>query len=130
MRELDIETPKALADFCEVSEGLVSQWFSGQTKLGPKPLRAFARTRFSLDWITDGVLPKYRAEKNVEQESRPPGAPRAVLPDPGGLVRPADIAELIILFGQSDAAGRALILDLARSAGALTQQPPRRRHGD
>lgn len=60
MQELDIKTPKALSEFCGVSEGLVSQWFSGQTKLGPKPLKAFARTHFSLDWIANGELPKYR----------------------------------------------------------------------
>lgn len=60
MRELDLAKPKDLADFCGVSEGLVSQWFSGRTKLGPKPLRAFARTQFNLDWITDGRAPKYR----------------------------------------------------------------------
>lgn len=60
MQELDLAKPKDLADFCGVSEGLVSQWFSGATRLGPKPLRAFARTNFSLDWLADGTLPKYR----------------------------------------------------------------------
>lgn len=61
MRVQHLGSAKELADFCEVSEGLVSQWFSGTTKLGPKPLKAFARkTRFSLDWITDGRLPIYR----------------------------------------------------------------------
>lgn len=60
MHELEIDGAKELATFCGVSEGLVSQWFSGKTKLGAKPLRAFARTRFNLDWITDGKLPKYR----------------------------------------------------------------------
>jgi phage repressor protein C with HTH and peptisase S24 domain len=64
MKELGLEKPKDLADFCGVSEGLVSQWFSGRTKLGPKPLRAFSRTQFNLDWITDGRLPKYRAEES------------------------------------------------------------------
>ncbi|WP_323141309.1 LexA family transcriptional regulator [Massilia phyllosphaerae] len=62
MAELGLEKPKDLADFCRVSEGLVSQWFSGRTKLGPKPLRALARTQFNLDWVTEGKLPKYRAE--------------------------------------------------------------------
>jgi phage repressor protein C with HTH and peptisase S24 domain len=62
MQELGLEKPRDLADFCGVSEGLVSQWFSGKTKLGPKPLRAFSRTQFNLDWITEGRLPKYRAE--------------------------------------------------------------------
>lgn len=60
MAELNLGNNKSLADFCEVSEGLVTQWFSGQTKLGPKPLKAFSRTSFSLDWLTTGKLPKYR----------------------------------------------------------------------
>ena len=60
MLELGLSKPVDLAKFCCVSEGLVSQWFSGATKLGPKPLKAFSRTNFSLDWITDGKLPKYR----------------------------------------------------------------------
>lgn len=60
MDELGIEKPRELAEFCGVSEGLVSQWFSGTTKLGPKPLRALARTHFNLDWIVEGRLPKYR----------------------------------------------------------------------
>ena len=63
MSELGIEKPKGLADFCGVSEGLVSQWFSGRTKLGPKPLRALSRTHFNLDWIAEGRLPKYRAQE-------------------------------------------------------------------
>lgn len=61
MKELNLTTNAELADFCGVSQGLVAQWFSGMTKLGPKPLKAFGRTQFSLDWITDGKLPKYRA---------------------------------------------------------------------
>jgi hypothetical protein len=61
MSELNLSNNKALADFCEVSEGLVTQWFSGQTKLGPKPLKAFSRTNINLDWLTTGKLPKYRS---------------------------------------------------------------------
>jgi len=61
MKELNLKTNAELAEFCGVSQGLVAQWFSGMTKLGPKPLKAFGRTQFSLDWITDGKLPKYRA---------------------------------------------------------------------
>lgn len=60
MKELGLEKPKDLAVFCGVSEGLVSQWFSGTTRLGPKPLKALSRTQFSLDWVTEGKLPKYR----------------------------------------------------------------------
>lgn len=67
MQELKIESPKELAKFCEVSEGLVSQWFSGYTKLGPKPLKAFSRTHFNLSWITDGALPKYRNEMSRDR---------------------------------------------------------------
>lgn len=60
MPELGLQNAAELATFCGVSEGLVSQWFSGTTKLGPKPLRAFARTNINLDWLTDGRPPKYR----------------------------------------------------------------------
>jgi hypothetical protein len=61
MNALDLPTQKALADFCEVSEGLVAQWFKGDTKLGPKPLKAFsAKTYYNLDWLADGTLPKFR----------------------------------------------------------------------
>lgn len=60
MKELNISNSTELATFCGVSQGLVTQWFTGQTKLGPKPLKAFARTKFSLDWLTEGRLPKYR----------------------------------------------------------------------
>ena len=62
MEDLNITRAKDLAIFCDVSEGLVTQWFSGQTNLGPKPLKAFARTRFNIDWIADGTLPKYREQ--------------------------------------------------------------------
>ncbi len=89
MQELNLAKPKDLADFCNVSEGLVSQWFSGTTKLGPKPLRAFARTNFSLDWITYGTLPKYRSAAHVipnvqlaaEIANSVPGAMPIVLTD-------------------------------------------------
>lgn len=67
MSDLGLEKPVDLANFCGVSEGLVSQWFSGTTGLGPKPLRAFAaKTDYSLDWLTDGRLPKYRAAKKPD----------------------------------------------------------------
>jgi len=64
MQELGIESPRELAKFCGVTEGLVSQWFSGQTKLGPKPLLAFSRTQFNLEWLLEGKLPKYSLKKN------------------------------------------------------------------
>lgn len=72
MRELKIESPRELAKFCAVSEGLVSQWFSGQTKLGPKPLKALAKTHFNLNWITDGDLPKYRSDINPRHNAEEP----------------------------------------------------------
>lgn len=83
MRELGIANNAELATFCGVSQGLVAQWFSGLTKLGPKPLKAFARTQFSLDWITDGKLPKYRpiapeAEADVEDGPAIVGTPRLI----------------------------------------------------
>ncbi|MFZ6755778.1 S24 family peptidase [Undibacterium sp. Ji50W] len=67
MKELHLSKAKDLAIFCDVSEGLVTQWFSGQTKLGPKPLKAFARTHFNIDWIADGTLPKYRPQDTEEE---------------------------------------------------------------
>ncbi len=66
MEDLKLTKAKDLAIFCDVSEGLVTQWFSGQTNLGPKPLKAFARTRFNIDWIADGTLPKYREKVSNE----------------------------------------------------------------
>lgn len=66
MRELRIESPRELAKFCNVSEGLVSQWFSGQTKLGPKPLLAFSKTQFSIEWLSTGKLPKYSPRPDIE----------------------------------------------------------------
>lgn len=60
MQELSLTSRTELASYCGVSEGLVTQWFSGQTKLGPKPLKAFAKTKFNIEWIADGTLPKYR----------------------------------------------------------------------
>lgn len=83
MKELNLTTRSDLADFCHVSEGLVAQWFSGMTKLGPKPLKAFARTKFSLDWLTEGKLPKYRpveveSESDVEDGPKIVGTPRLI----------------------------------------------------
>lgn len=81
MAELGLKSSVELATFCDVSQGLVAQWFSGTTRLGPKPLKAFARTQFSLDWLTDGKLPKYRpsaAEVASDVEDAPAiiGTPR------------------------------------------------------
>jgi phage repressor protein C with HTH and peptisase S24 domain len=81
MAELGLKNSVELATFCNVSQGLVAQWFSGTTRLGPKPLKAFARTQFSLDWLTDGKLPKYRpvaveAASDVEDAPAIIGTPR------------------------------------------------------
>lgn len=81
MAELGLKNSVELATFCDVSQGLVAQWFSGTTRLGPKPLKAFARTHFSLDWLTDGKLPKYRpvaveAPSDVEDAPAIIGTPR------------------------------------------------------
>jgi phage repressor protein C with HTH and peptisase S24 domain len=81
MAELGLKNSVELATFCDVSQGLVAQWFSGTTRLGPKPLKAFARTQFSLDWLTDGKLPKYRpvaveATSDVEDAPAIIGTPR------------------------------------------------------
>jgi phage repressor protein C with HTH and peptisase S24 domain len=68
MKEMRMVSRRELADFCGVSEGLASQWFAGTTLLGPKPLRAFARTDYSLDWITEGKLPKYRRHTHTTSD--------------------------------------------------------------
>lgn len=132
MEELGIDSPKALADFCDVSEGLVSQWFSGQTKLGPKPLRALGRTQFNLDWLADGSLPKYREGHDQAAPVAPPVlvSQRAVQPDLDDLVRPEEIAELIMLFGKADQEGRQMIMDLARGAVEVDQEARDRHTGD
>lgn len=118
MRELQIESPKELARFCDVSEGLVSQWFSGMTKLGAKPLIAFARTQFSLDWIVDGKQPKYRAG-HEKGESR---ALRLAANQDDDQPSPETYAKLILLFGQASKIERKetlRALDKAAQARAL-----------
>lgn len=64
MNEQGLTTQQQLADFSGVSKGLVNQWFKGDTGLGKKPLLAFERkTRFSPQWLADGIGAKYRADK-------------------------------------------------------------------
>lgn len=82
MQDLRLAKAKDLAIFCDVSEGLVTQWFSGQTKLGPKPLKAFARTRFNIDWIADGTLPKYRKQASDEEYGTSAQYSKVVVEDP------------------------------------------------
>lgn len=61
MREHDLKTQQQLADFTGVSKGLVGQWFSGATGLGKKPLLALEKkTRFSPQWLADGMGNKYK----------------------------------------------------------------------
>jgi|GEM_PF-4835578 len=100
MQELGINSPREFAEFCDVSEGLVSQWFSGTTKLGAKPLIALSRTKFSLDWIVDGKLPKYSKERGhitVAPEPESKGC------DPGTIV------EMTTVYYYTDDAGRDAI---------------------
>lgn len=102
MRELKIESPKDLATFCDVSEGLVSQWFSGTTKLGAKPLISLSRTHFSLDWIVDGKQPKYRSDYDHAKETNIYLAANQDDETPA----PEDYAQLILLFGKASKAVR------------------------
>lgn len=114
MQGLGIETPREFAKFCGVSEGLVSQWFSGTTKLGAKPLIALARTRFSLDWIVDGKLPKYSAERSHITTA----------PESGQLkLTPGVFVDLVTVYYYTDDAGREAI-DAAIDA-AKTNLPVR-----
>lgn len=101
MQELGLETPTQLASFCGVTQGLVTQWFDGSTKLGPKPLLAFARTDFSLDWIMEGKLPKYR---------------NGIAPGTDATDQLTDaLVELVLHYQATDERGRENIMSLARS---------------
>lgn len=111
MRELGLERPKDLADFCGVSDGLVAQWFSGQTKLGPKPLKAFARTKFSLDWITEGRGPKYR-DDNQERQVTTEKQQGTVLSDLKWWVTIEEY-QLLELYRDTDGEGRQTIMTVA-----------------
>lgn len=83
MDDLHLTKAKDLAIFCDVSEGLVTQWFSGQTKLGPKPLKAFSRTRFNIDWIADGILPKYRKQDTNSEYGVSTGYSKVIVAEHG-----------------------------------------------
>ncbi|WP_136420318.1 helix-turn-helix transcriptional regulator [Herbaspirillum sp. ST 5-3] len=106
MKELQIESPKDLATFCDVSEGLVSQWFSGTTKLGAKPLIAMSRTHFSLDWIVDGKQPKYRRDYKKPQPQHMQLAANQDDETPS----PETYAKLIMLFGNASKIVRKEVL--------------------
>ena len=110
MRELGLERPKDLAEFCGVSDGLVAQWFSGQTKLGPKPLKAFARTKFSLDWITEGRGPKYRDQEPPRVTTEKQQA--SVLSDLKWWVTLEEY-QLLELYRDTDDEGRQTIMTVA-----------------
>lgn len=68
MKEMGMEKSKDLALFCDVSEGMVSQWLKDGEVIGPKPslgakpLLAFSRTNYNLDWINSGDGDKYRID--------------------------------------------------------------------
>lgn len=124
MRELSIESSADLAKFCKVSEGLVSQWFSGMTKLGPKPLKAFSRTKFSLDWLVDGRLPKYRDGKKEIADLDSPQLDMA--PTPVKDERPSQMqwvsdteGEILSLYRTTDEAGQSRIRKIAKSTPRL-----------
>lgn len=60
MNDYNLVTQQQLADFAEVSKGLVGQWFNGSTGLGKKPLLAFQKkTNYSTQWLIDGTGQKY-----------------------------------------------------------------------
>ena len=104
MPEMGLTTDKDLADFCGVSAGLVSQWFKGTSQLGAKPLKAFSRTNFNLDWIVEGQLPKYRpgATNSGQRLDRS-------IPDP----LPSQMIELLTAFQHCSVEHREQILSLA-----------------
>ncbi|GGX53148.1 helix-turn-helix domain-containing protein [Undibacterium squillarum] len=79
MSELGMRKSSELASYCGVSASLVAQWFSGTTKLGSKPLKALAKTRFNIEWIADGTLPKYRAGAPAQVEALPVATPEVFL---------------------------------------------------
>ena len=114
MQELGLEKPKNLAEFCGVSEGLVSQWFSGRTKLGPKPLRALSHTHFNLDWIVDGRLPKYRTSTLTKTESENTSASgrAAAPPDEKGAAAPGE-EELVLVYRMAADADKTFLLGVA-----------------
>lgn len=107
MRELRIESPRELAKFCNVSEGLVSQWFSGQTKLGPKPLLAFSKTQFSIEWISTGKLPKYSPRPDMEIDKL-----NGSNTEPADTLTPRQQALLGLFEGLTDSQQDALIREL------------------
>ena len=71
MDEYGLKTRGELARFAGVSSGLVTQWFTGDTQLGAKPLIRFSeRTRFCMRWLFDGTGPKYRSDAPVVERRR------------------------------------------------------------
>jgi hypothetical protein len=87
MEELKLPNRKALADFCETTEGAVSHLFSGRSRsLGPKTLSALSRTNFNVEWIKTGKGPKYRDEA-VAQEAEAKAALAVVANDQTGPLR-------------------------------------------
>lgn len=71
MKEHGLRTQQQLADFAGVTKGLVGQWFSGQTKLGAKPLMEFEKkTNFSTIWLAYGTGEKYKKNERNTQENQ------------------------------------------------------------
>ncbi|WMY91905.1 LexA family transcriptional regulator [Snodgrassella communis] len=67
MSKHGLVTQQDLADFANVSKGLVNQWFNGETGLGKKPLIEFEKkTNFSFQWLAEGSGNKYKSGTNNE----------------------------------------------------------------
>nr|DAK35306.1 MAG TPA: Repressor protein CI [Caudoviricetes sp.] len=67
MDDYNLVTQQQLAEFADVSKGLVGQWFNGSTGLGKKPLLAFQKkTNYSTQWLIDGTGEKYQPNKDIE----------------------------------------------------------------
>jgi phage repressor protein C with HTH and peptisase S24 domain len=105
MEDLGISGQRELADFCDVSEGLVTQWFQGSTGLGPKPLKAFAaKTDYSLNWLSDGSLPKRRSRQSGNADTGPELRRQRLVPVVGDVRGGADgyLDELLYPAGHGD----------------------------
>ena len=68
MDDYNLVTQQQLAEFADVSKGLVGQWFNGSTGLGKKPLLAFQKkTNYSTQWLIED-LPVMRRNDTIRIE--------------------------------------------------------------
>ena len=65
----------------------------------------------AVEWLRSGVGPMVK--------------PLSAHHDPDGLVSPADVSELVLLFGQASPEGRAAIMAFARSSASVTSRGKR-----